>query len=127
MGYLLDTHIVLWIAEGSAIDDPVLGPILEASDPRALTVSALSFWELAIKSARHDFAIDLAKLKHAVVAIGYPIIPFTTDHALAVQGLPQIHRDPFDRGLIAQAMAEDLTLLTRDRIIPRYPVKTLSV
>jgi PIN domain nuclease of toxin-antitoxin system len=127
VAYLLDTHILLWIADGSVARYPVLDEVLKTSKTSDLIVSALSFWELAIKSTSSNFSIDLYRLRSQLAGAGYPVLPFTADHALAVQDLPLIHSDPFDRGLIAQALCEGVTLITRDAQLPRYPAPTLRV
>jgi PIN domain nuclease of toxin-antitoxin system len=85
-------------------------------------VSAVSFWELAIKSAlrRKDFRVDLDRLADACVAAGLRLLSFTAAHAVRVARMPTLHADPFDRALIAQAMVEPLTLLTRDESLAPY-------
>jgi PIN domain nuclease of toxin-antitoxin system len=84
--------------------------------------SAASIWEIAIKSSlrRKDFRIDLGALLSALPAMGLVELPVTAAHAAGVTGLPPIHRDPFDRLLIAQSIAESLTLLTNDAILEGY-------
>ena len=84
----------------------------------------LAFWEIAIKSAlgRKDFRIDLAQLLATLPEMGLVELPITSVHAAGVTRLPLIHRDPFDRLLIAQSLAEPLTLLTNDALISRYRV-----
>jgi PIN domain nuclease of toxin-antitoxin system len=86
--------------------------------------SAASIWEIAIKSSfgRRDFRLDLAALLSALPDMGLTELPVTAAHAAGVTRLPPIHRDPFDRLLIAQSIAEPLTLLTNDAIFERYRV-----
>ena len=88
-----------------------------------MTFSAASIWEVAIKNGlgRADFSVDPRVLRRGLLEHGYVELPVTGAHAAAVDVLPDIHRDPFDRLLIAQAHAEGLTLLTADRVIGRYP------
>ncbi len=83
----------------------------------------MSIWEVAVKSAlgRKDFQFDPRALRRNLLDNGYIELPLTSDHALAVQGLPPIHKDPIDRLLIAQATVEGILLLTADRQIARYP------
>lgn len=89
----------------------------------AVAFSVINLWEIAIKRGlgRHDFQYDPRVIRQGFIGQGYVELPVTGDHALAVEGLPPLHRDPFDRLLIAQAASEGLTLLTTDRIIAAYP------
>jgi PIN domain nuclease of toxin-antitoxin system len=120
---LLDTHLLLWAAAGS---NRLPGEAREllADDRNDVYYSAASIWEIAIKSSlrRRDFRIDLAQLLAALPEMGLVELPVTAAHAAGVTGLPPIHRDPFDRLLIAQSIAEPLTLLTNDAILGRYRV-----
>jgi PIN domain nuclease of toxin-antitoxin system len=88
-----------------------------------LLFSAISIWEVAIKRAlgRKEFDIDPQVLRRGLKGNGYSELDFTSEHALAVADLPLIHKDPFDRALVAQAMSERITLLTSDRVLARYP------
>lgn len=84
--------------------------------------SAASLWEIAIKLARgrEDFMVDPVRLRHALLTAGYQDVPVTGSHAIALLGLPDLHRDPFDRILPAQARVEDLVVLTADDHLVRY-------
>ncbi len=84
--------------------------------------SAASIWEVAIKSAlrRRDFRIDLVALEKALPAMGLIELPVSATHAAGVARLPPIHRDPFDRLLVAQSIAEPLTLVSNDAVLERY-------
>ena len=73
------------------------------------------------------FVIDPRVFRHALVDNGYTELPITSEHAVAVDGLPPIHKDPFDRMLVAQSMVEGITLLTADKIVARYPGSVRSV
>lgn len=121
MSYLPDTHILLWAAAGS---DRLSGEARVLIEDRANTLlfSAASLWEIAIKSAlgRADFHVDVRTLRESLVAHGYRELAVTGAHGVAVASLPAIHRDPFDRLLIAQAMAEGAVLVTADRIVATY-------
>lgn len=88
-----------------------------------LVVSAASLWEVAIKSGlgREDFRVDPRLLRRGLLENGYDELPVNGAHATAVDLLPPIHRDPFDRILVAQAQIEGITLLTTDEIVARYP------
>jgi PIN domain nuclease of toxin-antitoxin system len=88
-----------------------------------LSFSAASLWEIAIKSGlgRSDFTVDARLLRRGLLDNGYAELPVTSEHAVAIGELPAIHKDPFDRLLIAQAMIEGITLLTADAIVAQYP------
>jgi PIN domain nuclease of toxin-antitoxin system len=88
-----------------------------------LFFSALSIWEIAIKSAlrKKDFDTDARQLRRGLITSGYTELPITSEHAIAVYNLPPIHKDPFDRLLVAQANVEGITLLTADAKIAKYP------
>lgn len=119
---LLDTHLLIW----SAIDSPSLP--LEArrllTEPESeLRFSAASIWEVAIKHAlgREDFCLDPLVLRRGLLEAGFTELAVTGRHAAGVALLPKIHREPFDRLLVAQAVAEGITLLTSDRLVASYP------
>ena len=85
--------------------------------------SAASLWEVAVKSGlgREDFRVDPRLLRRGLLEHGYVELPVTGAHAVATDLLPPIHRDPFDRMLVAQAQVEGITLLTADAVVARYP------
>jgi PIN domain nuclease of toxin-antitoxin system len=94
------------------------------NDPEnELFFSAASLWEIAIKTARgrDDFNVDPKRLRDGLTRNGYTEISITAAHAVAVGALPMVHKDPFDRMLVAQAMSEGITLLTADSIVASYP------
>ncbi|CAO4171122.1 PIN domain-containing protein [Methylorubrum aminovorans] len=95
------------------IEDPAITPVF----------SIASVWEIAIKRSlgRSDFKIDSRILYRGLVENGYEELPVLGKHAVAVEGLPLIHKDPFDRLLVAQATVEGITLLTSDVLVARYP------
>jgi PIN domain nuclease of toxin-antitoxin system len=120
---LLDTHVLLWWAS----DDARLGPTARSAIQgagRAVFVSAVTAWEIAIKQAlgRLD-APDLAEL---LSSQGFRELALSVRHGLDAGALPPVHRDPFDRALIAQAAREGLTLVTADRLLERYDVALLD-
>lgn len=121
MRLLLDTHLLLWAAASSKRLPPEAREILEDGANEAY-FSAASIWEIAIKSsiARKDFRIDLDALRSALPKMQLVELPITASHAAGVTRLPPIHRDPFDRLLVAQSMAEPLTLLTNDALLAEY-------
>lgn len=122
MKLLLDTHLLLWAAN----DSPELSDVarrLIADADNDLAFSAASLWEIAIKNGlgREDFQVDPRVLRRALLDNGYQELAITSEHAVAVDGLPPLHKDPFDRMLIAQATVEGVTLLTADKRIGEYP------
>ena len=122
MRILLDTHVLLWAAGMPERLPPDARALIEdtANEPY---FSAASLWEVAIKSGlgRDDFRVDPRVLRRALLENGYAELPITGAHAVAVDLLPPIHGDPFDRLLVAQAQIEAMTLLTADEIVARYP------
>ncbi len=121
MRLLLDTHFLLWAAARSK-RLPREARLLIEDVANEAYFSAASIWELAIKLSlgRKDFRIDLGELQTALADMGLVELPVTAVHASGVIKLPLIHRDPFDRLLIAQSIAEPLTLLTNDALLARY-------
>ena len=121
MRLLLDTHLLLWAAASSKRLPREARALIENAANEAY-FSAASIWEIAIKSSlgRKDFRIDLPALQTALPEMGLMELPVTAAHAVGVTKLPPIHRDPFDRMLIAQSIAEPLALLTNDALLARY-------
>ena len=122
MTLLLDTHLLVW----SAVDSPMLPAEARRliDEPEAeLLFSAASIWEVAIKHGlrRTDFPLDPRVLRRGLLEVGYTELAVNGVHAAAVDVLPPIHRDPFDRLLVAQAQVEGITLLTADETVARYP------
>jgi PIN domain nuclease of toxin-antitoxin system len=125
---LLDTHLLLWTISQSRrlsaearrlIGDPVSEPAF----------SVASLWEVAIKAGqdRDDFQVDPRLLRHRLLSNGYREILVTGEHAVAVRELPPLHRDPFDRMLVAQSIVEGITLLTHDPVVAQYPAPVRRV
>jgi PIN domain nuclease of toxin-antitoxin system len=121
MRVLLDTHLILWAAARPDRLSAQAMAILEnpATEPH---FSAATIWEIAIKASvgRADFHADAAQLRNRLLQNGYGELPMTSRHAILAAALPPIHRDPFDRMLVAQALAEHLTLLTVDSTLAQY-------
>jgi len=124
MELLLDTHVVLWwLADDprltpkarSLIADPVNGPV----------VSAASAWEIAIKQGLGKVMLD-GDFEQAVLEQGFATLAISFRHAMATLDLPLVHRDPFDRLLVAQARVEGLSLLSADPLLERYPVTVIA-
>lgn len=119
---LLDTHLLLWAALDDARLPPGARTLIE--DPgHDLLFSAASIWEVVMKAGlgRADFTLDARVLRGGLMAAGYRELPITAEHAVALMRLPTLHRDPFDRILLAQAETEGATLLTADRALGQYP------
>ncbi|MEO6806780.1 MAG: type II toxin-antitoxin system VapC family toxin [Edaphobacter sp.] len=122
MNLLLDSHLLIWSSSSSKRLSLAARSLINNSD-NDLFFSAASLWELAIKqgSERKGFHVDVLLLRQGLLENGYNEISVTSDHAIATRALPAIHKDPFDRILIAQAIVEDLILLTADSVVARYP------
>ena len=122
MKLLLDTHILLWAANAPERLSTQAIALLEDPD-NELLFSAASLWEVSIKNSlgRDDFKVDARLLRRGLLDNGYLELPITSAHAVFVESLPAIHKDPFDRILVAQATAEGITLLTADSTVARYP------
>jgi PIN domain nuclease of toxin-antitoxin system len=123
MRLLLDTHVLLWwLANPTLLAE---GARRTIEDGKSLVyVSAAVAWEIAIKSALGKLRVG--NLEEALDENQFLPLPITVTHALALQKLPLHHRDPFDRMLVAQAMSEGLTLVSRDADIQRYPIAHLA-
>jgi PIN domain nuclease of toxin-antitoxin system len=118
---LVDTHLLLW-AVASASRLPRVARALIEDPANEVYYSAASIWEIAIKSAlrRKDFRVDVPALLAALPLMGFVELPVTGVHAAQVVQLANVHRDPFDRLLVAQSVVEPLTLLTNDALLARY-------
>jgi PIN domain nuclease of toxin-antitoxin system len=122
MKLLLDTHLLLWAADQQTrLSEEAI--TLIADPANELFFSAASLWEIAIKQGlgREDFKVDARLLRRGLLDNGYSELPIASEHAVAIDSLPPIHKDPFDRMLMAQAMIEGITLLTADNILAQYP------
>ena len=121
MKLLLDTHVLLWAAgQPMRLSAPARKLL---NDPRnELLFSAASLWEIAIKNTlgREDFRAEPRLLRRGLLDNGYVELPITSQHAVSVVGLPLLHKDPFDRLLLAQAIVEGITLVTADAQLTRY-------
>jgi PIN domain nuclease of toxin-antitoxin system len=122
MRLMLDTHLLLSVLGRSRGLSRSAKSLIDFSE-NTVFFSAVSIWEIAIKYSlgRPDFRTDPRMVRHTLLAYRYAELAMTGDHATAVRDLPWLHKDPFDRLLIAQCMIEGITLLTADRTIARYP------
>jgi len=128
MKILLDTHVLLWVAGDPKKLSAHAKKLLE--DPQnQLYFSAVSMWEISIKNklGRTDFKVDLPVLRRNLMDYGFEEIAVNSAHTIAVEALPNIHKDRFDRMLIAQTIVEGITLMTADSSVAEYPVAVLKV
>ena len=128
MRLLLDTHLLLW-----AFNEPEKLParareFMEDED-NLLLFGISTIWEVTIKTARNkpDFRINPIRFRDKLIENQFIELPITSNHAIAVAALPPIHKDPFDRILIAQATCEGIFLLTSDTLLAQYPGPILLV
>ena len=128
MKLLLDTHLLLWAAGDPRRLSKRARTLIDNPD-NELLFSAASLWEVAIKRGfgREDFKVDARLLRRGLLDNGYSELPIISDHVVATESLPPIHKDPFDRVLVAQATVEGVTLLTVDSLVAQYPgpIKTV--
>ncbi len=122
MKLLLDTQVLLWAA-GQPDRLPSEARELIASMDNELYFSAASIWEVVIKAGmgRQDFTLDARILRRGLLDNGYGEVAIGSEHVIAIDNLPTLHKDPFDRVLVAQAQVEGITLLTADHVVARYP------
>ena len=124
MRLLLDTHAIIWYAQGLSLLSNVARDAMEREECH---FSVASLWEIAIKQrlGKLGFSASIPAIATFCEAAGFSPLGITPAHAEAVKALPDIHRDPFDRTLVAQAQVEGLTIVTTDSFIPQYPIGTL--
>jgi len=128
MRLLLDTHLLLW-AVGPDERLSAQARRLMGDADNELCFSVASIWEVAIKHGRgrDDFQVDPRLLRRELVDNLYRELPVTGEHAAAIASLPPLHRDPFDRMLVAQSMVEGIMLLTSDPLVAQYPAPVQKV
>ncbi len=128
MKLLLDTHVLLWAAGMPQRLSRAAVQLLENPD-NELLFSVASLWEIAIKRSlgRPDFQLDPAALRQGLLENGYQELLISSEHALHTEMLPAIHKDPFDRLLLAQAIKEQAILLTADSLLLKYSGPIISV
>lgn len=122
MKLLLDTHLLLWAAASPERLSTMARQLLD-NPHNELLFSAASLWEITIKRGlgRSDFQVDARVLRRGLLDNGYQELTITSEHAVSVDSLPLVHKDPFDRILVAQATVEGITLLTADAMMAKYP------
>jgi len=119
---LIDTQILLWAA--GQPERLSAAARRQLNNPKnELLFSAASLWEITIKKSlgREDFHVEPRLLRRGLLDNGYMELPITSEHAVNIDTLPDLHKDPFDRILLAQALTEGVTLLTADAQLARYP------
>lgn len=129
MNLLLDTHVLLWAAgEPHRLSERTQGMLTDPNN--TLVFSVASIWEVSIKAAlgRDSFRVSPTLLRRGLIEAGYRELAITSAHAVAVGELPALHRDPFDRMLVAQSRVEGFALLTSDERVAEYgaPVSLLT-
>lgn len=122
MKILLDTHLILWAA-ASPNELPTKTRQMIEEPSNELFFSAASLWEIAIKTSlqKDNFQVDARVLRRNLLDNNYLELPIASTHAVFIQSLPPLHKDPFDRILVAQATVEGITLFTSDTIVAQYP------
>jgi PIN domain nuclease of toxin-antitoxin system len=125
---LADTHVLLWAA-GQSKSLPRAARVLIEAAGEQRWFSVVNLWEVAIKRAlqRTDFEVDTRRLRRGLLENGWRELQVSGEHVLAIQDLPALHKDPFDRMLLAQAHVEGLVLLTSDERVAQYPGRVRKV
>lgn len=124
MNLLLDTHVLLWaLAEPRRLPSAASAAIRHPDN--RVFFSAASTWEIAIKVSLGKLVADVRAVARAASDADFDELPISVAHSLLVRDLPPHHRDPFDRILVAQAMEEGLTLVSRDPVLRAYDVRIL--
>lgn len=128
MKLLLDTHLLLWAAGQPERLSKTARDLIEAADSE-LIFSTASLWEIVIKRSlgREDFKVDARLLRRGMLDNGYAELPIASEHVVAIETLPPLHKDPFDRVLVAQALVEGIILLTTDEVVARYAAPVRAV
>ncbi len=121
MKILLDSHLLVWLAAATTKLPPAARVFIEDNE-NTLFFSSASVWELMVKYSlgKNDIPVHPRVLHRALLDNGFAELPITSEHAFTVESLASIHKDPFDRILIAQSMTEGMLLLTSDETIARY-------
>jgi PIN domain nuclease of toxin-antitoxin system len=125
---LLDTHLLLWAAGQPERLSQAARQFIEDKE-NELIFSTASLWEVVIKRGlgRADFKVDPRLLRRGLLDNGYSELPIGSEHVVAIDTLPPIHKDAFDRVLVAQALVEGITLLTTDVVVAGYPAPVRAV
>ena len=124
MRFLVDTHAILWYAQGNEALSPRARQLMDGEE---CAYSIVSLWEIAIKQTlgKIECHLSIPEIADFCDRASFLRLSITPEHIEGIKGLPSIHADPFDRLIIAQALTHNLSIVTRDRIIPKYPVATV--
>lgn len=118
MRVLLDTHILLWcLADDPKLSNQARRLIENATE---VYISVASYWELAIKIGLGKLEVDLLEIRQAAEQSGFMEVPISSEHAIAILGLANHHKDPFDRLIVATAITEPMRLITADKLVAQY-------
>ena len=126
-GYILDTHALLWFVSGDPKLSPKAKSVIENAD-NEIALSSAAVWEISIKSQIGKIRLhkELDQLISEILQLyNFTPLAITIPHVIRVNSLPEIHRDPFDRVLVAQSIAENMPLITADPLIKKYKIKTI--
>lgn len=126
MRYLLDTNALLWSLEDSPrFSSAIRTTVREGANEVLVSVAALL--EIAVKVGAEKLDVDVREVAEHLRAQRYRLLAVSVEHAVVLSRLPRHHRDTFDRLMIAQAMVEDATVITADRLFPKYPIRVLAL
>jgi len=123
MRYLMDTHAIIWMIEGSQNMSASIKEIIRNSE-NSISISSISLWEIAIKMniGKLNLGLTLSELIHALKVRDFDFLQVEDEYLFGLSKLPMLHKDPFDRLLISTALAEEMTIITVDENIQKYNV-----
>ena len=124
MKYLLDTHALIWFINGDDKLPQIVKKLIETQSEGQVFVSVVSFWEIAIKVSlgKLELTLPFSQTLKKVEENGFSVLSLHFQHTLSLAQLPFHHRDPFDRTLIAQALTENLSIITKEKLFEEYGV-----
>jgi len=125
MNLLIDTQALIWFVENDQRLSPSVKAIME--DSESLIISIASLWEITIKVSlgKLSFSKELSSFFNKLVYNGFDIMPIKIAHLITLQSLQNVHKDPFDRLIIAQAIKEQISIVSSDSIFKEYPVNII--
>jgi PIN domain nuclease of toxin-antitoxin system len=122
---LIDSHILIWLIKGQDLISPAAAMVLDRLDDRPM-ISMASVWEIEIKRAIGKLDLGTFQWKNDNITEAVEILPITVADAVAAAGLPFVHKDPFDRMLVAQALNRGLSIMSRDTLLRQYGVPIIQ-
>jgi PIN domain nuclease of toxin-antitoxin system len=122
---LIDSHILIWLIKGQDLISPAAAMVLDRLDDRPM-ISMASVWEIEIKRAIGKLDLGTFQWKNDNITEAVEILPITVADAVAAAGLPFVHKDPFDRMLVAQALNRGLRIMSRDTLLRQYGVPIIQ-